>query len=217
MWVLASGQVSSKQRVGNMAAPKRGKLERERDMARIVELHREGYNQTEIAEALGVCQQQVSYDIRQMRRRWRDQAMLGIAMMTGELLEYHKGIIRQVYMAWHQSKTGRRLVDGPPLPDGSPGPKVEVEVPRLPEVDYLKVAQASLSAMAALVADMEVNRGGKVREGGSEVNVSVGVWNPTPVAGPVEEADPVEVAVAALGVADREEGSNGKAPPASPC
>ncbi len=53
-----------------LRGPKRSKLEKKRDRARIADLYLDGKEQTEIAEMLGLSQGQISYDLKKVQEEW---------------------------------------------------------------------------------------------------------------------------------------------------
>ena len=64
--------------VEHMAAQKRTKFQREKDLLRTEELYLNGYTQAAIAGEMGVSQQQINYDIRAILDRWRDEMVQDI-------------------------------------------------------------------------------------------------------------------------------------------
>jgi len=59
-----------------VAAPKRTEFERERDLTRTADLYLRGKNQQQIADVIGVSRQQISTDLKEIRRRWRADASM---------------------------------------------------------------------------------------------------------------------------------------------
>jgi hypothetical protein len=53
----------------------RTKEQREADLEQIAELYLQRYKQSEIAELLGVTQQQISYDLKKLQKRWSESAL----------------------------------------------------------------------------------------------------------------------------------------------
>lgn len=61
-----------------MATPKRTPTQRAHDLTRIAELYLTGKRQVDIAAELGITQQQVSYDLQEIHRRWRESTLIDI-------------------------------------------------------------------------------------------------------------------------------------------
>jgi len=53
-----------------LRGPKRSKLEKKRDRARIADMYLDGMEQTEIAEKFGLAQSQISYDLKKIQEEW---------------------------------------------------------------------------------------------------------------------------------------------------
>jgi predicted transcriptional regulator len=87
-----------------MAANKRTRHTREQDLVTIARLHRLGYEQMEIAEQLGVSQQQVSYDLRTLNARWRQASFDDTAAEKQEILAEERWIKRQAREEYSRSR-----------------------------------------------------------------------------------------------------------------
>lgn len=61
-----------------MAAPKRSKALREQHLALTTKWYFQGILQAEIAQRVGVSQQQVSYDLKELQKRWQASALVDI-------------------------------------------------------------------------------------------------------------------------------------------
>ncbi len=95
-----------------MAAPKRTKAQRERDLMEVAHLYCAGRRQTEIAAKLGVSQQQVSYDVQRLLRDWRAGHRADIDCYVGETLERINQLEAEYWEAWRRSRApGRRTVE----------------------------------------------------------------------------------------------------------
>lgn len=93
-----------------MAAPKRSEAERERDLARIAELYCDGRRQADIAAHLGVTQQQVSYDLKVLRRRWQERSAESVDRWIGETLARINALELEYWDAWRRSQRVRTRV-----------------------------------------------------------------------------------------------------------
>ena len=87
-----------------MAAVKRTPIQREDDYRRISELYLKKKTQGEIAEVIGVTQQQVSYDIERIKRRWRVATVINMDEAKAETLEEIAVLKRDYYEAWERSQ-----------------------------------------------------------------------------------------------------------------
>ncbi len=61
-----------------LRGPKRSKLEKKRDLARIADLYLDGKEQSEIAEIIGLTQQQVSYDLKKVQAQWLQNTTMNL-------------------------------------------------------------------------------------------------------------------------------------------
>lgn len=61
-----------------MAAPKRTRFEREKDLERIAALYLRGRTQSEIAEEFGLTQQTIARDLATVQARWREAALFDV-------------------------------------------------------------------------------------------------------------------------------------------
>ena len=90
-----------------MAAPKRSRSERQRDLATIARLYiREGLKQHEIADRLGVSQQQISYDLLSLRKMWLKSALVDFNHARAEQLAKIDELERTYWEAWLSSCEG---------------------------------------------------------------------------------------------------------------
>jgi hypothetical protein len=86
-----------------MAAPKRTDFERENDYRRITDLYLQGKFQSEIASVLGVSQQQVSYDLAAIQRRWRSDTTINLDEAKQKELARVDNLERVYWGAWERS------------------------------------------------------------------------------------------------------------------
>lgn len=61
-----------------MPTPTRSNFQREQDLLRTAGWYLQGWTQRKIADALGVTQQQVSYDLQQIRAEWKERTALAL-------------------------------------------------------------------------------------------------------------------------------------------
>lgn len=87
-----------------MAAPKRTPVQRERDLADLAALYLQGKTQVEIAERLEVSQQQVSYDLKILQKRWQKSALRDLDAAKAEQLAKIDEMEREAWRSWELSK-----------------------------------------------------------------------------------------------------------------
>lgn len=92
-----------------MAAPKRSEMQREQDLQTAAALYLKGVRQAEIAELLGVTQQQVSYDLQEVRKRWRESSVMDFNERQLEDLERLAAIEREAWRLWEKTEDPRFL------------------------------------------------------------------------------------------------------------
>lgn len=86
-----------------MAAPKRTPTQREYDLEQLATLYLKGKRQVDIAEALNVTQQQVSYDLKELHRRWRESSLIDINEAKQRELSRIDELERTYWEAWERS------------------------------------------------------------------------------------------------------------------
>jgi hypothetical protein len=102
-----------------MAANKRTKLERERDLQKISQEYLRGKTQQEMAQLFGVSQAQVSYDLKVLKRRWFKASLLNMAEAKARELAKIDALERKYAEAWERSlkdketKTAEKTTAGP--------------------------------------------------------------------------------------------------------
>lgn len=87
-----------------MASPKRTPFQREQDLERISTLYLKGTTQADIAKELDVTQQQISYDLATIQRRWRESSLVDINEAKQRELERIDVLEREYWQAWESSK-----------------------------------------------------------------------------------------------------------------
>lgn len=90
-----------------MAAPRRTRTQRAHDLTRIAELYLTGKRQVDIAAELGVTQQQVSYDLQEIHRRWRESTLINMDEAKHRELDRLDVLERTYWAAWERSLTER--------------------------------------------------------------------------------------------------------------
>jgi hypothetical protein len=71
----------------------------------------QGQTQAAIAALLGLSQQQVSHDLLELRKRWRERALADTAEWVGEQLAKIDWIEREAMEAWARSKEERQTTN----------------------------------------------------------------------------------------------------------
>jgi hypothetical protein len=87
-----------------MAANKRTPFQREHDLGRLAELYLRGHTQHEMARELGICRQQVGYDLKEVQKRWRESALGDINTKKEQELARIDHLERVYWQAWEESK-----------------------------------------------------------------------------------------------------------------
>lgn len=88
-----------------MAAPKRTKVQREHDLARITEYYLKGYTQAAIAETLGLTQPIVSRDLMTVQKRWEEKSVIDLDAAKRRELARIDELEREYWGAWRRSLT----------------------------------------------------------------------------------------------------------------
>jgi hypothetical protein len=86
-----------------MAAPKRSKLQRERDLQETARLYLRGWTQLEIGQKLGVDRSQISKDLKVIVQRWRDNASTDIAEIKLREVTKINALETDAWAAWDRS------------------------------------------------------------------------------------------------------------------
>jgi transcriptional regulator with XRE-family HTH domain len=87
-----------------MATIKRSKVERERDLLELSDLYLKGHTQADIALRMGVSQQQISYDLKALQKRWRESALVNVDEAKARELAKVDQLEREYWDAWERSK-----------------------------------------------------------------------------------------------------------------
>jgi len=98
-------------------APKRTTFEREKDLLGISRQYLQGITQAEIGQGLGLSQQQISYDLKALRKRWLNSSVVNIDEAKAKELARVDHLEREYWDAWEKSKnphktTASKKVDG---------------------------------------------------------------------------------------------------------
>lgn len=86
-----------------MAGPKRTPTQRENDLQRIAALYLRGKRQADIAQELGIAQQQVSYDLKEIHKRWRESTLIDINEAKQRELARIDELEIEYWDAWRRS------------------------------------------------------------------------------------------------------------------
>lgn len=87
-----------------MAKNTRTKQKRESDLERIARLYLRGVRQVDIAAKVGISQQQVSYDLKELQRRWQANAIEAISEAKSRELARIDNLEREYWRAWGDSR-----------------------------------------------------------------------------------------------------------------
>jgi len=91
-----------------MAAPTRTKAQREADLAEITRRYCSGHRQVDIAAALGIAQQQVSYDLKAIFADWRKTRDADLTHHLNEQLAKIDTLELEYWDAWRRSCEDRK-------------------------------------------------------------------------------------------------------------
>jgi hypothetical protein len=87
-----------------MAKHTRTRAQRENDLRRIAELYLHGLMQAEIAQQIGVCRQQIGYDLKVLQKRWQEAALSDFNARKAQELAKVDELERTYWQAWQESK-----------------------------------------------------------------------------------------------------------------
>jgi predicted transcriptional regulator len=86
-----------------MAETKRTPEQREEDLVVITRMYLQGKRQYEIAEVIGVTREQISYDLKEIRTRWRESTLVDFNEMKQRELEKIDLLEETYWAAWQRS------------------------------------------------------------------------------------------------------------------
>lgn len=86
-----------------MAAPRRTRIQREKDLLLISEMYLRGKTQAEIGDVIGMSQQQISYDLKILRNRWLAQSVANIDEIKARELAKVDHLERTYWESWKRS------------------------------------------------------------------------------------------------------------------
>ena len=92
-----------------MPANKRHPVERHAKRLEIASLYVRGYTQAEIAQRVGVSQQQVSYDLKVLVEQWRQEATALLDEARARELAKIIQVERECWAAWEASKGEQQI------------------------------------------------------------------------------------------------------------
>lgn len=91
-----------------MAAAKRTRIQREKDLETIAEMYLKGAPQSVIAKQLKVSQPQICYDLREIVERWKERAFMAIDERKAEELAKIDLLEVEYRRAWEDSRKATR-------------------------------------------------------------------------------------------------------------
>jgi hypothetical protein len=86
-----------------MAAPKRTPTERENDLEKIAALYLRGKRQVDIAQEIGVDQSQISRDLKEIHKRWRESSLVNMNEVKQRELARIDQLETEYWQAWTRS------------------------------------------------------------------------------------------------------------------
>ena len=87
-----------------MAAPRRTPFECERDRHEIAQSYLKGKTQAAVAEQLGISRDMVTYDLKVIQAKWREDTALDLDVHKAEQLAKLDELERTHWEAWEESK-----------------------------------------------------------------------------------------------------------------
>ena len=85
-----------------MAKSVRNPLQREKDRALTLKLALSGVDQAEIASKLGVTHQQISYDLKLIKKRWQNETMLDLTIAKAKEIAKINNLERTYWESWDE-------------------------------------------------------------------------------------------------------------------
>lgn len=125
------------------------------DMAKMMRLLRRGYSKTEIAEELGVCHTQVSYDLKVVIKQVREDTTEDTKEHIAVKLAEYREIKREAWAAWERSKEDARKATEERYLSGSgrrSRRRVSSKEGRLAANEYLRTILSCLEAERELMS-----------------------------------------------------------------
>ncbi len=105
-----------------MAAPKSTTpQQREAHLTKVAELYLQGRYQHEIAAALGVVQQQISYDLKVLQKRWMAASLASIDEHKARELARLDELERTYWASWQRSRTAKETTTTKKAESGGTG------------------------------------------------------------------------------------------------
>ena len=192
---MATNDGSKPKPKGKKRGPKRSPTQREGDLELVAKLDRRGWSQIEIANYIGISQQQVSFDLKLVRERYREATLDEMASRVEEKRRQYREVRREAWEAWERSKleskkTSTESIQVPPKGEkqGKRGGKGETSTTpilrptrvtetveaKLPANEYLRTVLECLKAERELDG-LDPERKGLGQGGGGE-SIEV-FWN----------------------------------------
>ncbi len=96
-----------------MAAKKRTKKQRERDLATVASYYCQGLYQYQIAEKMGLSQSQICYDLKVLHKRWMESSVSDFNQRKAEELAKIDNVEKEAWVAWTTSKASQTPAGDP--------------------------------------------------------------------------------------------------------
>lgn len=87
-----------------MAQRKRSEIQREADLVRIADMYCRGYNFAQIAKEIGVTIPQISYDLKEIKERWKQRTTMDLDAKKSEELARLDAIEMEAWEAFRRSQ-----------------------------------------------------------------------------------------------------------------
>lgn len=102
-----------------MKGPKRTKTQIKKDRATIARLYLQGKLQVEIAERLDLTQQQISYDLKIIRKQWLDSSIRDFDELRSQELAKIDNLELEYWEAWQRSLEPKKMESYKTVGDGT--------------------------------------------------------------------------------------------------
>jgi len=92
-----------------MAAPKRSRGQRDSDLTIVATSYLHGRTQSDLAQNLGLSQQQIAYDLKVVRRRWLESSIRNFDEARAQELAKIDHIEAEFWSAWERSQSVKQV------------------------------------------------------------------------------------------------------------
>ncbi len=116
-----------------MAAPKRSKIQRERDRVTISELYLKGWSQAKIGEYLELNQSQISRELSKIKATWKAEATRDYDLHVDEQLRRLAMVEAEYWSGWERSQTAKEQSLSEKMAEAASGGDAKTKIQRRSE------------------------------------------------------------------------------------